>query len=106
FFFYFFVTGLRRVATDLCRSTWSKNFVCYGIPFAIVLISLKSTASYSYVYLRWPVTTEGPYTETSQKMFDYLKNNTSANRTVGFWKPRVMLLYSGRNGIVASSPAE
>ena len=39
-------------------------------------------------------------------MFGYIRNNTPAGGIIGFCKPRAMLLYTGRNSVVARSYEE
>ena len=45
---------------------------------------------------------EGPYTEESIEMFDYISTNTLNDDVIIFWKPRVLTLYTNRRCILVS----
>ncbi|NOX87342.1 MAG: hypothetical protein GXO86_15525 [Chlorobi bacterium] len=47
-----------------------------------------------------PVTTkQGPQEQTSQEVFEYIRNNLSEDETILFTKPRVLALYTGRKSV-------
>ncbi len=49
---------------------------------------------------------EGPYTTTSLDIFEYVRNSTPESAVITFWKPRVLMLYTGRQGIGNFQPTK
>ena len=103
-FFYFMVKGVFYATTTLYFKRG--NLIAYLFLGSLTLFSFRSIALLSRTNMTSPFMMEGPYLPTSQKLFDYLEKNTDKRSLIGFWKPRVMLLYSSRNSVIASDYAE
>jgi hypothetical protein len=65
----------------------------------LVLLSLKSIVSGAYVNFTTSRIMKGPYEPDSRELFGYISRNTSPADHIEFWKPRIILLYTGRNSI-------
>ena len=104
FFFYFMVKGAFYLTTSLYQKRG--NRIAYFFVGLFAFFSLRSIALLSYTNYYTPFLMEGPYQPASLKLFEFLKQNTAKQDLIGFWKPRAMLLYSGRNSIVPRSYAE
>jgi len=97
-FIYLFVKGLAYVS-EMLHHKYGRYIFTFTLT-VLVLLSFKSIITFSYNHYRSPETMAGPYEDESLEMFVYLKENTDRNDIIGFWKPRVMLLYTERNSVV------
>jgi len=68
--------------------------------FVISLMGYESIMGCRKNLLNKRATTIGPYTQTSEEMFSYIKKHTDKNSTIIFFKPRVMRLMTNRNALV------
>ena len=48
----------------------------------------------------------GPTVKESSEMFDFIRNNTSEDDIIGFFRPRVMYLYTGRKSLALFGSSE
>jgi|GEM_PF-1754625 len=101
--FYFFIKGLRGVIFQTEVSYKFKNGVYFVVVAAFLLLSLKTIFDYTRSEASSKVELEGPYKKTSVEMFAFIRNATLSSDLVGFWKPRAMLLYTERNGVILKS---
>lgn len=103
FLFYFFIIGLRYVIFHVHVKNKLRQFTYYSAIGIIILLSIITISVYTYQSSLPGNEAEGPYKKTSIAMWNYIKSNTNKNEIIGFCKPRAMLLYTGRNGVIATS---
>jgi hypothetical protein len=97
----FLVTSLEDYVLDVpAPNRFLKQIVCV-LPIAVVLLYFgRQSASEGLANIRRNrVTSSGPFTETSMSMFAFIRNNTSVNSTIGFFKPRAMRLMTERRSL-------
>lgn len=102
-FFYFFVKGTFYIGRLLY--THYGNQIAYLLLSCFTFISIGSINKLN-ANIKSNQVLEGPYTNEAVKMFKFLKQNTSDTDLIGYWKPRAMLLYSDRNGVIPKSMNE
>lgn len=105
-FFYFFIIGLRYSLFHMPVQKSFKEIAYYSITGLIILLSIKTIFVNSYQSFKSKQELEGPYKKASVEMFNYIRDSTNKNEIIGFLKPRAMLLYSGRNSIIADTYEE
>ncbi|WP_340817895.1 glycosyltransferase family 39 protein [Methanolobus sp. WCC4] len=104
FYMYFFLVGISRIPTDsfIPRNLNPFNWKLANI--ACIILILYSIIGMALVYddlKHLEISdTYGPYSASSVEMFAYIKNNTSEEDVIVFWKPRVMTLYGDRRSIL------
>ncbi|MDP4245308.1 MAG: hypothetical protein Q8932_05620 [Bacteroidota bacterium] len=96
-FVFFFLKGAHYLSMKISRARGPYAYLCLGI--FLVLLSLKSIVAGAYVNYRTSRIMKGPYEPDCQELFRYIEKNTSPADRIEFWKPRVILLYTGRNSI-------
>jgi len=103
FFFYFFIKGFGYLIFLINIPLFVKNISYSLVLGGFLFLSVKTIFSYSLSAMHTEQEWEGPYKKTSVEMFDFIARHTRKTDLIGFWKPRAMLLYSGRNSIVPFS---
>ena len=107
FFLYFLLKGLSTISIsiELFRTTnplkISMNYLfCAGL----ILISLVyiSINSHKNILSNREGMIEGPYSNDSTGLFDYIKTNTDKNDAIIFHKPRSMYLFADRKSFALS----
>ena len=112
FYIYFLFVGLSKISiSEIIPAKYNPlNWNLVHI-FCIVII-LGSCAGISYVNYHYSNqlyffnddsnVMEGPYTDESVEMFDYISANTLNDDVIIFRKPRVMTLYTNRRAILVT----
>ncbi len=96
-FFYYSIKGLSELIEKFNLLHHKKIFL--SIIGIIVLASFKSIVMFSINLYKDETIVDGPYTKESIEMFNYIKENTATTDRIAFHKPRVMLLYTGRDAV-------
>ena len=69
-----------------------------GIAGPVILNSIQHEPSPISSYVA-----SGPYSENSQDVFDYIRNNSGEDDSIVFWKPRVLSYFTNRRSAFAVS---
>jgi hypothetical protein len=96
--FYFAVSGIFYLVNSLYHRF--SRFIAFTFVGFLITCSYAGTVNLTTQYSETPYMMDGPYLKSAIEMFDFIKKNTPKGSIVGYWKPRIMLLYGGRNGIV------
>ena len=102
FYLYFAFTGAARFP----RFSWQWHHRTVSIPLHLAIFLplcthlLLVTLSRERAVAADPSPIEGPYTAASMQMFDFIKHCTVPDDVVLFWKPRAMILFGERRGIL------
>lgn len=101
FYFYFFIVGLDILPSfKLAKSTESLRSG-YLLVLMIVLISLMAVSYQSVCILTGKAKTiQGPMSEDSKELFEFIKGRTEKEDHIIFWKPRAMILFTDRNSYI------
>jgi hypothetical protein len=97
FYLYFSAVGAQEVVLRL-RGSSANTPVLY-----LLLISAVTIGTTSEAWANVPrdcKVAEGPYSAESQDMFSYVRSQTLHSDTIVFFKPRVLMLYTGRRSII------
>ena len=95
FFLYFAFTGLDTVQSKLPRTMGLHRMGTWAVAVILVLF-MHGTGAHIYAQYMGNRSLDGPYSAESMEMFKYIRNNTSRDSIIIFFKPRVMTLYTGR----------
>ncbi len=78
------------------------------LPILLVLLYFgKESVRHAFGNLaRHRANLSGPFVETSISMFSFIKNNTPAESTVVFFKPRLMRMMTGRRSLMINNIGE
>jgi hypothetical protein len=96
-FIFFMLKGAHDLSMKLSRRIGRFGHLYLGL--TLVFLSLKSIVSGAYVNYRTSRIMKGPYEPDSRELFEYIATRTSPADRIEFWKPRIILLYTGRNSI-------
>lgn len=107
FYIYFLFVGLSKISIiEVIPAKYNPlNFnLIHIFCIAIILGSCVGCcyASYYYSVFDKSCVMEGPYTNESIEMFNYISKSTSNDDVIIFFKPRVMTLYTDRRSILVS----
>jgi hypothetical protein len=102
FYFSFVITGLEIFQggkTNIEQKL--RKWVCL-IPILIVLtyFGINSAGNACTNMIHHRETISGPYTETSQSMFSFIRSNTEKESTIVFFKPRLMRMMTDRKSLM------
>jgi hypothetical protein len=86
---------------SLFRSSFAINFPYFFMTLVVFLLAYHSTYA---IYLNFnnQQITEGPFTEASHEMFNFIIDHTDNTDVIVFFKPRVLALLTGRKSIMVS----
>jgi hypothetical protein len=103
-FFYFSVEGV----FFLFEALRMKSHLIAGEVFCLSVAAffLHSDITFNRNYVKEEIIMDGPNRPGAIELFAFLKANTDSSDLIGFWKPRVMLLNSGRNGKITRNYEE
>jgi hypothetical protein len=102
FYLYFTFIGAAR----LSRLSWQWHRWAVSIPLHLAIFLplcshlLLVTLSQARIVAAGPSPVEGPYTAASVQMFDFIKHCTAPDDVLVFFKPRAMILFGERRGIL------
>lgn len=101
FYFSFMLTGVNSFQESMDeRRSILKIFCVIPIYVIILLFGIRSMSSaYDNVINNREIST-GPFSETSDSMFEFIKHNTEADSVVIFFEARTMRMMTGRNSIL------
>jgi len=101
FYFYFFMIGLERLPSITIKGIVQYVQGAHLMPFLIILICFMAI-SYQSVIIRSgkAKNIQGPLSEDSKELFDYIADKTGKKDSIIFWKPRAMILFSDRNSFI------
>jgi hypothetical protein len=102
FYISFVISGLEAFRGGTSRvDRAARNLVRFA-PVALVIYYFGSISVRNAVenMSRGRETSFGPFTATSRSMFSFVANQTEAESTIVFWKPRVMRLMTDRPSLV------
>jgi hypothetical protein len=106
FYIYFFCVGLynslKCFSIPLFRSTFSFSLSYIFMISIVCLLASHSIWVASIVYDKNYVV-DGPFTEVSLEMFNFIVNYTKKTDIIVFFKPRVLRLLTGRQSIMLTS---
>jgi energy-coupling factor transporter transmembrane protein EcfT len=107
FYIYFLFVGLSKISiSEIIPAKYNPLNLNLAHIFCIVIILGSCVgigyASYYYSIFDKSNVIEGPYTNESIEMFDYISTNTLNDDVIIFWKSRVMTLYTNRRCILVS----
>lgn len=94
FYLFFAILGIRAVNFERILGINSGKIV-YILSFSLVLFFTVQIFS----LLDQFSAADGPYSENSKELFDYIRNNTANTETVSFFKPRAMYLFTERKSV-------
>ena len=99
FYFYFLFQGIKKInfSIKLLGKSFSGNHLIFS---ALLLVLLLDFGFYLIRKSKAISVTEGPVTEDARKMFSFVKNNTSKEDVIVFFKPRVMSLFTNRRSCI------
>ena len=108
FYFSFVITGLEIFQggkTNIEQKL--RKWVCL-IPILIVLtyFAINSIGNACINMIHHRETISGPYTETSQSMFSFIRSNTKKESVIVFFKPRLMRMMTDRKSIMLRKKEE
>ncbi len=105
FYWSFVISGLASMQGGASRVECAYRHILAGAPLVFILYySLNASAITAKENLEnYKGIDSGPYTRPATEMFDYIRNNTDIDDKMVFFKPRVMLLQTGRIGFIAFS---
>ncbi|MDH3588323.1 MAG: hypothetical protein OEQ74_02845 [Gammaproteobacteria bacterium] len=103
FYLYFGVAGFFEASQVLSRvvdrSLWVSRSAFLLLLAACVPVLFATAESWSAVADEKPVLS-GPYSDASQEMFRYIRDNLEEDSCIVFWKPRVLMFFTGRRSIL------
>ncbi len=94
FYLYFFIQGVRR----LSQFFFEKDFA-YVLVGLILILNLNALITFTKHTDR-NATIDGPETPNSKEMFQYVRDHTYENDIIGFFRARLLTLYTGRRSVV------
>jgi len=98
FYLYFFLVGLESLPSFRLKDNMKSLQGGYLVVSMIVLLSFMAI-TYQSVCIRTgkakPI--QGPMSEDSKELFDYITNKTEKEDNIIFWKPRALILFTDRN---------
>lgn len=101
FYMYFFMIGLKDFQAKRKASKIDLPRTCF---YFLVAFFLIQTGFSAYKNMRnGRQTAEGPYTTESVEMFQFIKENTGKEKTIAFFKPRVMTLLTERHAFMTKA---
>lgn len=107
FYFSFVLTSLERFTRSGSGIGQSIYKIVCAIPIVMVLLFAYFAEKGAYANVsRNKSTSDGPYTEISKTMFQYISNNIEPTSTVVFFKPRVMRMMTGRKSLMIDKQEE
>lgn len=93
FFIFFLIKGLE----DFDSNKLFKKFkLAHFFIFLLFILFLLQICFFILFYSNNSLVNEGPYSEQSQELFEFIKANTLENDIIIFFKPRVLTLYTRR----------
>jgi hypothetical protein len=109
-YFYFAIAGAIEAQAPLARRLPSLK----RLPSLALLVFVPTSAFLAVsVAVGWTsvathpgAVLEGPYTKTSLEVLDYIRRNTAESAVITFWKPRALMLFTGRRSIFNMQPGE
>jgi hypothetical protein len=100
-FIYFTFQGMKFVAERLPEKYVPiGQWALYGFWTLIALVFLFNSSVNAYINLQNDRAINGPFDPYSKEVYKYIKEETTANSVVIFFKPRVMRLMTGHNTIM------
>jgi len=102
FYFSFVITGLEIFQGGKTNTEQKlRKWVCL-IPILIVLtyFGINSIGNACTNMIHHRKTISGPYTETSQSMFSFIRSNTEKESIIVFLKPRLMRMMTDRKSLM------
>ena len=98
FYLFFVFAGIKSLnLRRLLKISFEK--IIYASGFLLVLFF----AVQIYSTTRQGPPADGPYSQNSQELFEFIKNNTATAESVSFYKPRAMNLFTGRKSVYIGS---
>lgn len=97
FFIYFTLIGLNYVFINLTEVLRKRIALSFALVIGLLNLSTLNTMRASSRNVQ-----EGPYTASSTEVFDYISKNCNPDAIISYWKPRALLLYTGRNSFMAT----
>jgi hypothetical protein len=102
-FIYFTFQGMKFVAQWLPEKYASVGrWAVYGFWALLALVFLFNSSLNAYLNLQNNRAINGPFDPYSKEVYKYIKEDTSANSVVIFFKPRVMRLMTSHNTIMST----
>lgn len=104
FYIYFLFVGLSKISIiEVIPAKYNPlNWNLVHIFCIFIIFGSIASIGISYTNSSDKHVIEGPYTEKSIEMFNYISTNTLNDDVIIFWKPRVMTLYTNRRSIIVS----
>jgi hypothetical protein len=90
--------------TPTAQARWRKAISI--VPVVVVLLYLGKTST-THVFdnlSRDRASLSGPFVQTSQEMFSFVRTHTPSESTIIFFRPRVLRLLTGRTSILINRP--
>jgi hypothetical protein len=108
FFFSFVLTGLSvfEGGTTVAERVFRKTICLLPILLILSFFAVRSLSGAYVNVIQNHQTMEGPFTETSMSMFEFIRRNTEKDSVVVFFKPRVMRMMTGRKSIMLTKMEE
>jgi hypothetical protein len=98
FYISFMLSGLEAMQGGSSGGRFALRRVLCILPIAFIIIcfSVLSISNARENLNRNRATLEGPYTDSSSDMFEFIKQETEPDSTLVFFKPRVLRMMTGR----------
>ncbi len=103
FYLFFLFVGLNEIKLSVRLFNMLKPIrinlsLIFGISLILIFGIFVLNKTYQTISLQEKII-NGPYSNDSLELFNYITSNTDKDDAIVFFKPRVMLLYTGRKSI-------
>ncbi len=103
FYLLFIFKGILKIKFNKIIGVSSRKILYYVSLLLFLCFFIQNIGSIVVGKTKYANKVDGPFSETSQELFSYLKKNTSQDSIISFFKPRVLYFFTKRKSFEINS---